>query len=357
MSYEYKRLAMTIYNDVYDEHLFVFAAGLSYYFVLSLFPLLILIASILKYVPIPHLFEALLGFMSLLVPGDGMGLVRNIVSDVTSHKHTNLITLGLVFTVWTASSGFAAMIDGLDVVYRVRETRPVWKTRPIALGLAVLVGSLLLLALGLMIEGTHFGQWFTVRFGLTPGFLATWRYLRWSIAFVSAIFAVELLYHFGPNVKQRFRDSLPGAIVAVIAWIGWSYLLGSYFRHVGSLNKTYGILGAAIALYTWFYFSGFTILLGGEINFCCRTHAKGKHGSNNLRCSQEARNRQITSHPRRWREAVHTDFKTPRSRSLRVLGSCDDNTRIRCTSSRSVSADCLASHAESISFVNVAVIL
>ena len=61
MSYQYKRLAMTIYNDVYDEHLFVFAAGLSYYFVLSLFPLLILIASILRYVPIPHLFDSLLG--------------------------------------------------------------------------------------------------------------------------------------------------------------------------------------------------------------------------------------------------------------------------------------------------------
>jgi membrane protein len=267
MSYEYKRLVMTMYSDVYDEHLFVFAAGLSYYFVLSLFPLLILIASILKYVPIPHLFEALLGLMSLLVPGDGMGLVRNIVSDVTSHKHTNLITLGLLFTAWTASSGFAAMIDGLDVVYRVRETRPVWKTRPLALGLAVLVGSLLLVALGLMIEGTHFGQWFTGKFNLNPGFLATWRYLRWSIAFASAVFAVELLYHFGPNVKQRFRDSLPGAIIAVAAWIGFSYFLGSYFRHVDSLNKTYGVLGAAIALYTWFYFSGFTILLGGEINF------------------------------------------------------------------------------------------
>ncbi len=148
--------------------------------------------------------------------------MRNIVSDVTSHKHTNLITLGLLFTLWTASSGFAAMIDGLDVVYRVRETRPVWKTRPIALGLAVLVGSLLLLALGLMIEGTHFGQWFTGRFGLNPGFLAPWGYLRWSIAFASAVFAVELLYHFGPNVKQRFRDSLPGALIAIVAWIGLS---------------------------------------------------------------------------------------------------------------------------------------
>jgi len=112
-----KRSLITIYNDVYDENLFVFAAGLSYYFVLSLFPLLVSTASLLGYVPIPHLFEGLLSLMARLVPGDGMSLVRNIVSDV-SHKHRHFLTLGLVFTMWTASSGFAALIDERrDLVY------------------------------------------------------------------------------------------------------------------------------------------------------------------------------------------------------------------------------------------------
>ena len=94
-----KRSLITIYNDVYDEHLFVFAAGLSYYLVLSLFPLLVSMAALLGYVPIPHLFEGLLNLMARLVPGDGMSLVRNIVSDVINHKHTHFLTLGLVFTL------------------------------------------------------------------------------------------------------------------------------------------------------------------------------------------------------------------------------------------------------------------
>ena len=261
-----KRSLITIYNDVYDEHLFVFAAGLSYYFVLSLFPLLVSMSSLLGYVPIPHLFEGLLSVMAKLVPGDGMSLVRNIVSDV-SQKHRHFLTLGLVFTVWTASSGFAAIIDGLDLVYRVRETRRVWKTRPIALGLTLLAGSLLLVAVGLMVEGTYLGAWFTRKFDLNSAILAAWRYLRWGIAMMFGILAVQLLYHFGPNVKQRFRDSLTGAIVAVMTWVGLSYLLGSYFREFENLDKTYGPLGAAIGLYVWFYVSGFAVLLGGEINF------------------------------------------------------------------------------------------
>jgi len=261
-----KRSLITIYNDVYDEHLFVFAAGLSYYFVLSLFPLLVSMAALLGYVPIPHLFESLLSLMARLVPGDGMSLVRNIVSDI-GHKHTHFLTLGLVFTLWTTSSGFAALIDGLDLVYRVRETRPVWKTRPLALGLTLLAGSLLVVAVGLMVEGTNLGTWFMGEFGLSPAVLATWGVLRWGIAAVFAVFALELIYHFGPNVKQRFRDSLAGAMVAVTAWIGLSYLLGIYFRHFESLDKTYGPLGAAIGLYVWFYLSGLAVLLGGEINF------------------------------------------------------------------------------------------
>ena len=77
----------------------------------------------------------------------------------------------------------------------------------------------------------------------------------------------RVLYHFGPDVKQRFRDSLAGAIVAVMTWIGLSYLLGSYFRHFDNLDRTHGPVGAAIGLYLWFYLSGFAILVGGEINF------------------------------------------------------------------------------------------
>src|SRR5579863_6416086 len=197
-----KRSLISIYNDVYDEHLFVFAAGLSYYFVLSLFPLLVSMASLLGYVPIPQLFEGLLSLMARLVPGDGMSLVRNIVSDVVNHKHPHFLTLGVIFTIWTASSGFAAIIDGLDVDYRVRETRPVWKTRPIALGLTLLAGSLLLVAVGLMVEGTSLGLWFTGRFDLNPAWLTAWGYLRWGVAVIFAMLAVQLLYHFGPDFKQ-----------------------------------------------------------------------------------------------------------------------------------------------------------
>jgi membrane protein len=200
------------------------------------------------------------------------------VLDVATQRHHHLLSLGLVFTIWTASSGFAATIDGLNVVYRVRETRPVWKTRPIALGLTLLAGSLLLVAVILMIEGTHLGVWFSSRYSLNPAMLGTWRALRLGIAIIFSVIAVQLLYHFGPDLKQRFRDSMAGAIVAVSTWIALSYLLGAYFRHFENLDTTYGPLGAAIGLYVWFYLSGFAVLFGGEINYL-RSKAKGRRAA------------------------------------------------------------------------------
>jgi membrane protein len=90
--------------------------------------------------------------------------------------------------------------------------------------------------------------------------------IHWTIAFGFTILAVEALYFLAPNVKQQFRATLPGAVVAVGCWIGLSYLLGVYFRHFGNFNKTYGTLGAAIALMVWFYWTGFAMLVGAELN-------------------------------------------------------------------------------------------
>lgn len=149
----------------------------------------------------------------------------------------------------------------------MRETRAIWKTRPIALGLTALAGSLLLVAAALMIGGTYFGIWFANRFDATSTLPAAWRYLRWGVAIGSAVLAIQLIYHFGPNLKQRFRDSLAGAMIAVMSCVGLSYLLNGYSRHFENLNRTYGALGGAIGLYVCFYLSGFAILAGGEINF------------------------------------------------------------------------------------------
>jgi hypothetical protein len=97
-------------------------------------------------------------------------------------------------------------------------------------------------------------------------FVLLWPYVHWSIAIGFTIVAVEALYFLAPNVKQRFLATLPGALLAVGCWLALSYLLGLYFRHFANFNKTYGTLGAGIALMTWLYWTGFAMLVGAELN-------------------------------------------------------------------------------------------
>jgi membrane protein len=248
------------------NHTLQMAAALSYYFVLSLFPALIFLSAVVAYLPVPDLFNQALGLLSRFLPPDTMGLVRRVLADVITPNRGAFLSFGFLGTLWAASGGFAAAIEALDQAYEVNDDRPFWKTRPLAIGLAFLTGALLLIALSVMVVGPRFGEWLAVRVHLSALFVFLWPYIHWSIAAGFTILAVEALYFLAPNVKQRFLATLPGAVLAVGSWIALSYLLGVYFRHFANFNKTYGTLGAAIALMVWLYWTGFAMLVGAELN-------------------------------------------------------------------------------------------
>lgn len=242
------------------------AAGLSYYFVMSLFPLLIVFAATVAYLPVPNLFDQALAFAGRFMPHESIGLVKAVLRQVITPYRGKFMSFGIVGTIWAASGGFSSMMEALNVAYDVPESRPFWKTRPLAIGLTFLIGILLVSALALMLVGPNFGGWLAAKVGLGSVFVAVWPYLRWSIAVAFAVLAIELIYFLAPNVRQRFRKTLPGAALAVAGWLLLSWALGVYFQHFTNLNKTYGTLAAAIALMVWLYWTAFAILLGGEIN-------------------------------------------------------------------------------------------
>jgi membrane protein len=258
-------LAQT-YADLLKNHTLQMAAALSYYFVLSFFPALIFLSAVVAYLPVADLFNQALSIMAGFLPSDSMGLARRVLSDVITPNRGTFLSFGILGTLWTASGGFSATIEALDIAYEVKDDRPFWKTRPLAVGLALVTGALMLIALSVMMVGPRFGEWLAGRIHLSYLFVLLWPYIHWSIAISFTIFAVEALYFLAPNVKQRFLATLPGAVLSVGCWIALSYLLGLYFRHFANFNKTYGTLGAAVALMTWLYWTGFAMLVGAELN-------------------------------------------------------------------------------------------
>ena len=157
----FKNAAVNVVRDMEKNHTMAFAAALAYYFVLALFPFLILLSAVVAHLPLPDFFSQLMGLIAHVVPPATMGPLTTLMKDTIFSRHTRLLTVAILFTLWSASSGFTALIDALNTAYGVSETRRYWKTRSLAVGLTFSVGLLLVIALGLMLVGPSVNAWLT----------------------------------------------------------------------------------------------------------------------------------------------------------------------------------------------------
>jgi membrane protein len=261
-----KEVTLNVHREVQRTRVLNMAAGLSYYFLLSLFPLLIALATLLGYLPIPNLFEQSMDFAARFVPSEAMGLVRRILQSVLTPNRGGLLSIGLIGTLWAASGGFSAMIDALDIAYDARSSRPMLKQRLLALGLTFMTGGLMAIAMLLTIVGDRAGHFLSNVLHLSYVFELGWPYLRWGIIGLCIVLSMELLYFFGPNVKQRFKHTLPGALIGTVLWVLISAAVNVYVSNFAHYNKTYGTIGAVVALMFWLYVSSIAILVGAELN-------------------------------------------------------------------------------------------
>jgi len=252
-------------KNFYRNDALTYAGALAFFFLLALFPLLIFLASALAYIPAPNLFGRIVDVMSLMVPAEAMGRVELVLADVLE-KDVRLLSFGIVGSLWVASVGFEAIIGALDRVYQVRKSRPYWKKRLLSLGLTVLIGGMIVVAVVAGVVGPIFVSRLPGVLGVDSLLIALWPYVRWPIILLFLVLSIQILYFVGPNCEQSFRQQTPGAFLGVAVWIGASILLDFYLAHFTSYSEIYGVLGAVIALLTWFYITALALLLGAEWN-------------------------------------------------------------------------------------------
>jgi membrane protein len=261
-----RELSVIVYQELFRTRAFTMAAAMSYYFLLALLPLLIFLSAMLGYLPIPNLFDQLLDILAVVVPPQAMQMVQRILASLLAPHRGGLLSFGLLSYLWTASGGFAALIEALNVAYDVETTRSWWRDRLQALLLTFTTGGLTLLGLMLIIAGPHFGHLMTELFPIPQGFGDIWPVLRLATIFVTFVVAVVIQYYLAPNRRQRLMETLPGALVAVLGIFVSSAGLAYYFGHLANYSKTYGSLGAVIILMVWFYVVALLFVVGAELN-------------------------------------------------------------------------------------------
>jgi membrane protein len=209
----------------------------------------------------------LFNYLGKVLPSSATALVSTTVFEVTSASSGGKISFGILAALWAASAGMGAISESLNVAYHVKETRPWWKQRLIAVGLTIVLAVLIISALVLVLYGGKIADSLAAHYGFSAAFSLGWKVLQWPIVLGFLLLGFAMIYYWAPDLEdQDWRWVTPGSVVAVVLWLLVSFGFRLYLHYFNSYSKTYGSLGAVIILMLWFYFTGAAILIGGEVN-------------------------------------------------------------------------------------------
>jgi len=248
------------------------AAELGFYFLFALFPTLVSASSMLGLAArsASQIYTNLLAYLSVVIPSSAMGIVLETFNQTAAASSSGKITFGLAAAIWSASVGFSAIQDTLNIVYKVPETRPYWKARGSAILVTALLSVLITGLLAAMLGGDVLARLAALRIHhhwLAFLAAALSRLIGWIVAVALLAFIFAVIYFFAPDVKRsRWHWLSPGAAIGIVAWLLASLGLRVYLHFFNNYSVTYGSLGAVIILLTWFYISGLMLLLGAEVN-------------------------------------------------------------------------------------------
>ncbi|MEH7115532.1 YihY/virulence factor BrkB family protein [Neobacillus niacini] len=259
-----KSLLKLLWHRIEEDDIPGLSAQLAYFFLLSLFPLLIFIFTLLPYLQIPY--HDILGSIREFAPPETMELIEKNVNYVMNNRNGGLLSIGIIGTMWSASNGIHALVRAFNKAYNVKESRSFIVSRGMAILLTFGMILVFIVAVLLPIFGREIGVFLFSYLGFKSEFLQIWDMLRLVVSAIILFLIFTGLYWIAPNVKLRCRSAFPGAAFATIGWILSSYALSFYVGNFGNFSLTYGSIGAIIVLLIWLYISGFIIIIGGEIN-------------------------------------------------------------------------------------------
>jgi membrane protein len=257
-------------SEFVEDNLTDWAAALTYYGLLALFPALIAMVSLIGLVGDPRsTTESLTEIIASIGPESAAETFSGPIESVASNQRAAgfALVFGLLVALWSASGYVGAFIRASNVIYETPEGRPFWKLRPlqllVTLGMVLLMA---LLALGLVLTGPLVDA-IAEPLGIGDTAVTAWNLAKWPAMAAIFILMVNVLYYAAPSVRVRgFRWVTPGSLVAIAGWALASALFAFYVANFGSYDKTYGTLGGLVALLVWLWISNLAILFGHQLN-------------------------------------------------------------------------------------------
>jgi membrane protein len=288
-----------VYFEINDDNLFTWAASLAYSWLFAIFPFFIFLLTLIPLLRDEWKHEAVSRINAAVetLPGETRRTLHTYL-DPKLHELLfqpppgikGVLSLGLLITIWAASGGLNTTMAAMNKCYDVEKPRSFYRQRSLAVGLTIVVATMVIAVIVLIPIGTLITTWLTsgaetvmsvIQPGastattlpakvqktfLQPVWLVLWQILRYSIGLLLMLHIVAIVYHFGPRIKQRWRVLTPGAVFTVAAWILLGLVFRLYVDRYGKYNQTYGAVGGVAIMLLLFYLDSLMLLIGAEIN-------------------------------------------------------------------------------------------
>ena len=246
------------------DDIFALSSQLAYYLVLSFFPFLIFLFTLISFSNLNA--EVILEALETMLPNSVFELTQNIILEVLGTQSTGVLGVSLILAIWTASSGARAVFKGVNKAYNIREERNYVKRAIISfistIGLAITV----LLSLSLLVFGDVIGNYLIDILPFRQILIMIWNILRYGVILFILTFIFAFIYKYAPSKKIRWRDVLPGAIFATIGWVIVSIGFSFYINNYSNYSRFYGSLAAVFVLMIWLFLTSLIFMFGVEIN-------------------------------------------------------------------------------------------
>jgi membrane protein len=249
------------------DNLSDWAAALTYYGVLSIFPALLVLVSAIGLTG-HSATQSLLNNIGQVAPSSVRQVLTTAIQNLQNSQRSAgvIVVVSLVVALWSASGYVAAFMRASNAIYDVPEGRPVWKTVPIRVGVTVVMLVLLAASAVAVVVTGGLADRVGRLIGIGSTAVTVWEIAKWPVLLVIVSFMIALLYWASPNARQGFRWVTPGGALAVVLWLLASGLFAVYVSQFSNYNKTYGSLASVIVFLVWLWISNLSILLGAELN-------------------------------------------------------------------------------------------
>jgi len=265
------QIAGHTWNDVIENEIFTRASAIAFGAMMAAVPFLALVITLgalllpaagVESKELLHALESLLG---TVFPDDAHQVIEEQIARLHGGQPIAVLSISLAITIWLASGLYAAVIDGLNRIYGVRDTRPYWKFRLTAIWMTVVQSVILLAAVAAIFAFPYLVEWVGLR--LLPAYIATW--VTWFVIFLMVLASFALTFAAGPDVNQAHRWVTPGSVFGAVIFLLTTYGFRLYVQNLAHYDLTYGSLGGVMMLMFWLYISSLVLLVAGEVNKVC----------------------------------------------------------------------------------------